>query len=401
MSSRELYIFGSAFGLPSIDPQCLAIISYMSIVALDYSIIECNDPALSPTGELPMLHDGKNWIAGANRIIAYLSRTGHNADEKLPKEMIAKSVSHQALVDETLADTILFSWFADSENYVNVIRKAYSDLLPFPTRYYLPIQMKKSAIQRVQKYGGRIESSGSVLVKKDRTQIYDVARDCYKVLNRRLGDQNFFFGETPTTLDAKVFGYLALQMYPEIPNRRFGMILESQFPRLATYCDRCRNRFLQDVPKPSSTLSPSSSGMTTTSEGEGILSSSGVGAMTSDEKGSISNPFAFASAWFKDTFMFSSSDQRSTGAAGTGTKKEKTPEERDFERKRIFAIGLGLVAMVAYMIGNGMVVITTEKGEEVEEDDVGGGIFGTVGGGAGNPVFEQVHLPTEDFEHDD
>lgn len=29
---------------------------------------------MSP-GELPMLHDGKNWIAGANRIIAYLSKT--------------------------------------------------------------------------------------------------------------------------------------------------------------------------------------------------------------------------------------------------------------------------------------------------------------------------------------
>jgi hypothetical protein len=26
-------------------------------------------------GELPMLHDGKNWIAGTNRIIAYLSKT--------------------------------------------------------------------------------------------------------------------------------------------------------------------------------------------------------------------------------------------------------------------------------------------------------------------------------------
>lgn len=48
----ELYIYGGAFGLPSIDPQCLALISYMSIVShQEFSIIECNDAGFSPTGQ--------------------------------------------------------------------------------------------------------------------------------------------------------------------------------------------------------------------------------------------------------------------------------------------------------------------------------------------------------------
>lgn len=49
--AAELYIYGPAFGLPSIDPQCLAVISYLSIVShQEYTIVECNDAGISPTG---------------------------------------------------------------------------------------------------------------------------------------------------------------------------------------------------------------------------------------------------------------------------------------------------------------------------------------------------------------
>lgn len=48
----ELYIYGGAFGLPSVDPQCLTLISYLSIVShQEFSIIECNDAGFSPTGQ--------------------------------------------------------------------------------------------------------------------------------------------------------------------------------------------------------------------------------------------------------------------------------------------------------------------------------------------------------------
>lgn len=54
MPNAELYIYGGAFkGLPSIDPQCLALISYLSIVShQEYTIVESNDPGISPTGTL-------------------------------------------------------------------------------------------------------------------------------------------------------------------------------------------------------------------------------------------------------------------------------------------------------------------------------------------------------------
>ncbi|KAG0305866.1 hypothetical protein BGZ98_003389 [Dissophora globulifera] len=379
MVTKELYIYGSAFGLPSLDANCLALIAYLNIVSYgEYNIIACNDVALSPTGELPMLYDGKNWIAGTNRVIAYLSKIGHNADKSLSQEMRAKSVSCQALADETLSDALLFSWFADDENFVGIIRKAYSNLLPFPARYYAPIDMKKRAVRRVQKYGGAIGSSGS-LTHAEHTKIYDAARDCYRVLDRRLAKQDFFLGDSPTTLDAKVFGYLALQLYPEIPNPRLQMILTSQFPRLAAYCDRCRDRFLVSVPSP--TPLPSI-------------------AMVSFLP-SFTNPLPSLGSWSRNNwlggrFFKSAPPAKEQGESQQEKDKDsaaaKSLEQRDFERKRIFAVGLGFLAMVGYVIANGLVVIGTE-----DDEDGGGGYYGD----EDSLTLEEVVLLSEDVDEDD
>ncbi|KAF9196628.1 metaxin 1 [Haplosporangium sp. Z 11] len=369
-SQRELYIFGRAFDLPSIDPPCLALIAYLSIVGYDnYNIVECNDATLSPTGELPMLHDGKNWIAGINRIITYLSKT-------------------------------LYSWFVDSDNFMGSIRNAYAALLPFPARYYVPIQLKKNAVSRVKKYGGKVAfgSLGLSLANTENTRIYDMARKCYRALNRRLGEQAFMFGERPTTLDAKVFGYLALQLYPEIPNPRFKMILSSQFSRLVQYCDRCKEAFLQDVPQPSPPLlsAPSSWPWSLSPFAAATTPLDTDTATTipapSESSAAMSSPGKklSVSEWFRATFFFAAypSGHSEDGTDHSRTK-EKTTEEKDFNRKRIVAIGFGVLSMITYMVANGMLVVALD-GVDDEEQLKHSEHFG--------PVFEEIHMPSEDYE---
>lgn len=63
----------------------------------------------------------------------------------------------------------LFSWFADADNFLGATRKAYSDLFPFPSRYILPLQLRKAAVQRVQKYGGSVESGA--LISAEHTKV--------------------------------------------------------------------------------------------------------------------------------------------------------------------------------------------------------------------------------------
>lgn len=147
-----------------------------------------------------------------------------------------------------------------------------------------------------------------------------------------MGENDFFFGVRPTALDAKVFGYLALQLYPEIPNPRFQMILSSQFPRLVAYCNRCRDEFFANLPSASAPMEASPF---------------------------FCNPFSAPKEWFRSTFFGPSS-----AAQSIPEKPKRTAEEKDFDVKRVYAIAFGVIAMTAYVIVNGLVVIGNEEEDE-------------------------------------
>ncbi|KAG0269496.1 Metaxin-3 [Actinomortierella ambigua] len=360
---RELYIWGNAHDLPTTDPQCMVILSYLSIVSDEYKIIECNDPQLSPNGELPMLHDGKNWISGTSRIISYMKKIGYDADEHLTPEQKAKVTAYTALIEDKLNDSILFSWFADSENFLGWTRPTFARLLSFPARYMLPLQLRKNAIRRVEKYGGAIH--GHELIDNEKTAIYDNARDCYRALERMLKTQDFFFGDRPCTLDAMAFGYMSLQLFPEIPNPRFAMIITTQYPRLAEFCERMRSECFANLPNPSS---------------------------PSEESPFFHNIFSAGNQWFRNTFFSPKSVMTSAEEAEEEKTKEKTPEEKDFELKRIYAVTFGVVAMVAYIIVNGLVVIGDEEEEEAQA-------FNQLPFAAG--LTEGISSPVEEVSDDD
>lgn len=46
----QLYVWGSAFNAPSIDPKCIVIEAYLRLVKQEYTVVTCNDPQTSPTG---------------------------------------------------------------------------------------------------------------------------------------------------------------------------------------------------------------------------------------------------------------------------------------------------------------------------------------------------------------
>lgn len=47
----QLHVWGPAFGLPSIDPNCLAAIAYLSqtVPQADWVLVASSDPTLSPS----------------------------------------------------------------------------------------------------------------------------------------------------------------------------------------------------------------------------------------------------------------------------------------------------------------------------------------------------------------
>ena len=51
----DLHVWGQAFGLASIDPECLAIIAYLhnALPGSEWRLIPSNDPSVSPSSMHP------------------------------------------------------------------------------------------------------------------------------------------------------------------------------------------------------------------------------------------------------------------------------------------------------------------------------------------------------------
>lgn len=58
MPCMQLYVWGPALNAPSIDPKCIVIESYLRLVQQNYTIVKCNDPQQSPTGNYMSLGGG-------------------------------------------------------------------------------------------------------------------------------------------------------------------------------------------------------------------------------------------------------------------------------------------------------------------------------------------------------
>ncbi|KAI9487633.1 MAG: hypothetical protein EXX96DRAFT_554047 [Benjaminiella poitrasii] len=341
MSDIQLYVWGPALNAPSIDPKCIVIECYLRLIKQEYTIVRCNNPQQSPTGELPLLKNGSIWVAGVDRILTHFAQSNKDANEDLLPEQKAEYLAYSSLVQDRLYDCMLYSWYADSTNFVKNIRPTYAKLLAFPARYIVPIQLKKNAKARLAKYNVEITGDDVGAPQNEREEMkellktgwhhmYRFARETYDILQKQLNDKNYMFGDSPTTLDCIVFGYLALHLYPDLAHRRLQHILTNEYPKLAQYCNRIRDLLF-------------------TSQSN-VVESAPAEDVPSLWKTSINNPVGFLGNVKDDIVSY-------MGTNDVESKKEKSQAQIDFERKRIWSIAGGVTFFLAYIIYNGIISI--------------------------------------------
>ncbi|XP_031698459.1 metaxin-1-like [Anarrhichthys ocellatus] len=66
-------------------------------------------------------------------------------------------------------------------------------------------------------------------------QLYRDATECLNLLSQRLGSHKFFFGDSPSSLDAFVFGHLAPVLKSKLPNGKLQQHLKS-LDNLSNFC---------------------------------------------------------------------------------------------------------------------------------------------------------------------
>ncbi|RBR23464.1 uncharacterized protein FIESC28_03646 [Fusarium coffeatum] len=287
----DLHVWGSAFGLPSIDPECLAIITYLhsSSPASDWRLIPSNDPSVSPSNTLPALHHEGVWVSGFAPIVQYLTdkSLGDNLDAGLTPLQQADRVAYTAFLSAHAAPLLDLSLYVSAANWSATTRPAYSTLLSFPLTWTVPPLLRAEAVKRVEHLGFAdidtdFDPNGSLHLSSGRDalpetfrrhipartkktiheemtpeqavliRLYGITEDCLSVMDDLLKDGSdekaygFFKGTELSSLDCLAFGYLALMRDAPVPRSFLKDWIMKKAPRLSKFVDDIKTRHLQE-----------------------------------------------------------------------------------------------------------------------------------------------------------
>ncbi|XP_026883608.2 metaxin-1b isoform X1 [Electrophorus electricus] len=229
----QLYCWKGDYGLPSVDIDCLTVLAYAKFAGAPLKVHKLTNPWRSPTGILPTLQTrGEGSVSQPSKIIIHLRKQKYNADYDLSAKEGADTLAFVSLLEEKLLPALIYTLWIDSKNYVDVTRRWYAENVPFPLNFVLPNRMHAQRLGRLQ------------LVREDpalepgeqlEQELYQEALECMTLLSQRLGSQKFFFGDSPSALDAYVFGHLAPLLKIKLPNRKLQQYLSS-LENLQLFC---------------------------------------------------------------------------------------------------------------------------------------------------------------------
>lgn len=229
----ELYCWSGGWGLPSVDLDSLAVLTYARFTGAPLKVHKITNPWQSPSGTLPALRTSHGEVISVpHKIITHLRKEKYNADYDLSARQGADTLAFMSLLEEKLLPVLIHTFWVDTKNYVEVTRKWYAEAIPFPLNFFLPGRMQRQFMERLQLLCGEHSPENEEELEKE---LYQEARECLTLLSQRLGSQKFFFGDAPASLDAFVFGYLALLLQAKLPSGKLQAHLRG-LQNLCAYC---------------------------------------------------------------------------------------------------------------------------------------------------------------------
>ncbi|KAG9546509.1 hypothetical protein KCV01_g24295, partial [Aureobasidium melanogenum] len=298
VSKMKLHILGPAFGLPSIDAECIAAVAlierYTQGSSQAWALVASHEAA--PGTRLPFLQVGDETYSGFDRIAQYLIDTSGSTVPGLATYLTA-----QQHADATALSTFIksegqllldISLYVSFENYRNRTRSAFTKILPWYANFVIPPQRRHEARQRTQHLGvssldvddihedvidkpssmqseqqkkpfehetekharrllGRKDTVRTLLQKPEHAAAFKlnaIADNFFEPLQELLKNHSNLLGtDQPAIVDCLAFGYLSLMFYPKMPQNWLASTMRLKYQKLVVYLGSLRDTFRVDA----------------------------------------------------------------------------------------------------------------------------------------------------------
>ncbi|XP_012771881.1 metaxin-3 isoform X2 [Maylandia zebra] len=232
-AAMELRCWGGDWGLPSVHTESLIVLAYTKFSGAKVAVSPIDWTWKTITVTVPELVCGDTAVQEPTQILNFLRKQRFNADYELTARQGADTMAYIALLEEKLQPALLHTFWVDAENYSNLTRPWFASRSPFPLNFFVPGRLASGALSRILLTTGEAPLHR---ISEVEGKIYSDAKECLNLLSYRLGTANFFFGNSPTSLDAFAFGFLAPLHKASLPSSPLQSHLR-QLDNLTGFCD--------------------------------------------------------------------------------------------------------------------------------------------------------------------
>jgi glutathione S-transferase len=197
-----LYGFGPAFGLVDMSPFVVKVAAWCRLAGVTYALKQ-GDPRKAPKGKLPHIDDDGALVADSTAIIAHLSEKHRDLDAGLSARDRAVATAVKAMVEEHLYFTSMYLRWQDERGWA-VFAPTFRESL---RRGGVPGFATGLVANMVRKQVGKtLRAQGTG--RHSLAEIEAIAITHLDALSELLGDQEYFLGDAPRSIDATVWAFL-------------------------------------------------------------------------------------------------------------------------------------------------------------------------------------------------
>ena len=207
---------------------------------LDYQA-EVGDVRRAPKGKVPWIDDDGDIIADSSAIIDHLKkRYGDPLDGELDASQRALALLMQRTMEEHTYFAIGYLRWASDTAWPH-LKAVFAPMLPRMLMALILPAIRKSVIKSFRAQG---------MGRHNKEEILGRMRRDLDSLTEFLGDQPFFLGDEPTSIDAVMYGFLPQVL--ETPWDSEEKALVREYKPLLAFTDRMKERYWSGSESPSS-----------------------------------------------------------------------------------------------------------------------------------------------------
>jgi len=221
---------------PDFSPYVVKLETYLKMINVAYKK-EASSPQKSPNGKIPYTSVKGKIQVDSMFTIEHLASFGASLDANLDDNEKSRSRIIQVTAENSLYWTFLYDRFIMDSNW-EITKAHMAKSLPLILRPFVPGYVRRRFKKQLIAMGyGR----------HTQEEIYSIGTKDLKALSELLGDQNYFLGDKPHSVDCAIFGILWLLL--ESPHG--GPLVDAckKLPNLLKFKDRVKSTFWNDWDK--------------------------------------------------------------------------------------------------------------------------------------------------------